>query len=110
LPCATKIAQKLHACTEVYADGRANDRFRDLCDVLLLRDLVDDTDLVHVRDACTEIFTLRAKHNWPPTVTVFPGWAEQYAALAETIDFEIRDVDDAAGAVQALIAEIDAVA
>ncbi len=101
-----QIAQKLHACTETYTDGRDNDRFRDLSDVLMLRDLIDD--LAPVRDACMEIFALRAKHPWPPTVTIFTGWPEQYAALAAEIDFEIRDVNEAADAVQAIIEEIDA--
>ena len=32
-----QIAQKLHACTEVFARGRTNNRFRDLIDVLMLR-------------------------------------------------------------------------
>ncbi|HTE63062.1 MAG TPA: nucleotidyl transferase AbiEii/AbiGii toxin family protein [Solirubrobacteraceae bacterium] len=32
-----QIARKIHACTEVYPDGRENDRFRDLIDLQLLR-------------------------------------------------------------------------
>jgi hypothetical protein len=109
VPCVVvryQIAQKLHACTETYADGRANDRFRDLSDVLMLQRLVDD--LPRVRDACVEIFALRDKHAWPPTITIFPGWPEQYAALAAEIGFEIHDVNEAADAVQTLIYEIDA--
>jgi hypothetical protein len=101
-----QIAQKLHACTEVFAEGPPNNRFRDLSDVLMLRALIDD--MARVRDACVEIFRLRAKHSWPPTVTVFEGWTEQYAALAAELDFEPSDVDEAAAGVQALIDAIDA--
>jgi hypothetical protein len=107
-PFATRSRRSCTPARRSTPTGRTNDRFRDLCDVLLLRDLIGDQDLVRVRDACIEIFALRAKHSWPPTVTIFAGWAEQYAALAEEIDFEIRDVDEAAIAIQALIAEIDA--
>src|SRR6185437_8379765 len=99
-------AQKLHACTEVFGEGPANDRFRDLSDLLMLHALIDD--LASVRDACVEIFALRGKQAWPPTVTIFEGWQEQYAALAAELDFEPADVEDAAAAVQALIDAIDA--
>ena len=83
VPCVAvryQIAQKLHACTEVFASGPPNNRVRDLIDVLMLQGLIDD--MARVRDACVEIFQLRAKHPWPPTVTVFERWPEQYAALA----------------------------
>jgi len=34
-----QVAQKLHACTEVFDEGRENDRFRDVMDILLVEDL-----------------------------------------------------------------------
>jgi hypothetical protein len=101
-----QIAQKLHACTEVFAEPPDNDRFRDLSDLLMLHALIDD--MKRVRDACVEIFELRAKHSWPPTVRIFAGWPEQYAALAAELEFEPSDVDAAAAAVQELIDAIDA--
>lgn len=100
-----QIAQKLHACTEVFAEPPSNDRFRDLSDLLMLESLIDD--LARVRGACVEIFELRAKHSWPPTVTVFEGWPEQYAALASELDFEPSDVHAAASNVQRLVEAID---
>jgi hypothetical protein len=100
-----QIAQKLHACTEIFADGAPNDRFRDLSDVLMLEGLIDD--MTRVREACVEIFRLRAKHSWPPTVTVFEAWPEQYTALATELDFEPSDVNEAAAGVQALVDAID---
>jgi hypothetical protein len=37
-----QVAQKLHACTEVFGEGPENDRFRDVMDVLLVEDLIRD--------------------------------------------------------------------
>ena len=104
--CAISDPQKLHACTETPADGRTNDRFRDLIDLLLLGELVEDGDWPRLREACEEIFDLRAMHAWPPEVTVFDGWAGAYPALASEVDFPISDVHEAASAVQQLVRRI----
>lgn len=64
------LAQKLHACTDHSNLGRPNDRARDLIDILLVSRLLMGAELVDVRDACVEIFRLRAKHDWPPTISV----------------------------------------
>jgi hypothetical protein len=103
-----QIAQKIHACTEVYADGRENDRFRDLIDLQLLRELVDQGGLPAVRAACIEIFELRAKHAWPPEVTIWPSWADGFAAMARELAFHTDDVQVAADELRAFIADIDA--
>jgi hypothetical protein len=102
------IAQKIHACTEIYRDGRENDRFRDLIDLQLLRDLLDDGALPRVRDACVEIFALRNTHTWPPDVTLYPSWRDAFAAMAANIGFYTDDVDVAAADLRKFIAEIDA--
>ena len=101
-----QIAQKLHACTEVFPTGRPNDRFRDLIDLLLLRAL--DPDLTAIRQACTDIFTARQKHAWPPDLTAPSSWAEPYARLAGELAFAISDLDEAVTSVRAFITEIDA--
>jgi hypothetical protein len=103
-----QIAQKIHACTEVYADGRENDRFRDLIDLRLLRELVDGGGLPAVRAACVEIFELRAKHDWPPEVTIWSSWAEGFAAMARDVAFHTDDVEVAGDDLRAFIADIDA--
>jgi Nucleotidyl transferase AbiEii toxin, Type IV TA system len=103
-----QIAQKIHACTEDHAEGRENDRFRDLIDLQLLRDLVEDDGLTAIREACVEIFGLRDKHAWPPHVTVFASWPEGFAAMAADIGFYTDDVDVAADALREFISEIDA--
>jgi hypothetical protein len=103
-----QIAQKIHACTEVYPDGRENDRFRDLIDLQLLRGLVEDGGLPAVRAACQEIFELRGKHAWPPEVTIWPSGADGFAAMAREIGFHTEDAEIAAAELRAFIAEIDA--
>lgn len=103
-----QIAQKIHACTESLSDGRANDRFRDLIDIQLLRALIEDDGLPAVRAACVELFALRAKHTWPPNVTVWPSWPEGFRAMARDVGFYSHDVEVAAEDLRVFITEIDA--
>jgi hypothetical protein len=103
-----QIAQKLHACTEKFRTGPENDRFRDLMDLLLLRDLLEEADLPRVREACMRIFEARNKHPWPPTVTVYESWRDAYREMAREEGFGVQDVDDAALLVTEMIAQIDA--
>lgn len=109
VPCVSvryQIAQKLHACTEIPVAGRSNDRFRDLIDLLLLEQLVTNGEWVALREACEELFGLRAMHTWPPSVTVFASWPEPYRALAAEMAFPINDVQKAADAVAEFIIRI----
>ena len=113
-PCLSvryQIAQKLHACTDVKgAEGSRespNTRSRDLLDLLLLEELVEDGHLPDVRAACVEVFTLRAKHAWPPRVTVYAAWPDDYRRLAEENAFPVTDVYEAVERVHVFIARID---
>lgn len=103
-----QVAQKLHACTEIFAERRENDRFRDVMDILLVEDLLHDIGLGLVREACVDIFTGRDKHSWPPTVTVYDSWRVPFAALARENRFTPENIDEAAAALTALIAAIEA--
>lgn len=107
VPCLSlrfQIAQKIHACTERF-DENENDRSRDLIDLILLRDLVDD--LSAVREACTTTFERRDNHSWPPELTIEPSWPDAYAAEATRYGFEVQIVEEAADLVRTFIAEID---
>lgn len=105
---AYMLAQKLHACTDHSVPQRENDRARDLIDILLVHRLLADDELPDVRRACVEIFRLRDKHRWPPSVTVLPEWPAIYAGeLAKTPGFTPAEVEQAAADVDRLIAEID---
>lgn len=101
------VAQKLHACTDHTDPGRPNDRYRDLVDLILVDRLVGEDDRTAVRDVCVEIFRLRAKHAWPPSITVLPEWPDGYRTLSEQLGFTPIDVHQAAADVQAIIARID---
>lgn len=100
-----QIAQKLHAVTERFPD-RENERFRDLIDLIICRDLIEEMD--PVKEACLDTFVARGKHSWPPELLIPEAWAEPYAALAEEMDFPVADVEEAASDVRELIAAIDA--
>jgi Nucleotidyl transferase AbiEii toxin, Type IV TA system len=101
------IAQKFHACTEVF-EGEENARVHDLMDLLLARDLLGPADLKRTREACGAIFDKRAKQSWPPAVTVYPSWAQTFSRIAEEETFPITDVEEAAALVSEFIDEIDA--
>jgi hypothetical protein len=85
LPIRYQVAQKLHACTEDVGEERPNQRARDLADILLIEELaLDDDQVSGLRDACVEIFELRGKHPWPPTVVAWPDWVDIWGRLVET--------------------------
>jgi hypothetical protein len=108
VPCLSlryQIAQKLHAVTERFDDGE-NERFRDLIDLIVCRDLI--VEMAEVKEACLDTFAARDKHSWPPELLVPDIWAEPYAALAEEMNFPISDVEEAAVQVRELVAAIDA--
>lgn len=100
-----QIAQKIHACTERF-DGDENDRSRDLIDLILLCDAVEDLDAVN--EACVTTFERRDRHSWPPELAIEPSWPETYAAEAKRCEFGVATVEEAADLVRAFIAEIDA--
>lgn len=102
-----QVAQKLHACTEIFAEGRENDRFRDVMDILLVEDLLHNIGLGLVREACVDIFTVRDKHSWPPTVTVYDSWRVPFAELARGNGFTPESIDEAVAVLTALIAAIE---
>jgi hypothetical protein len=103
LPLRFQIAQKLHAVSERPVD-RPNDRFRDLVDLLVLRELIDD--LPALRRACETIFDSRATHPWPPTLDAPATWQAGYARLAREVGLDVVDADDAAAKVRQFIAAI----
>jgi Nucleotidyl transferase AbiEii toxin, Type IV TA system len=105
-----QVAQKVHACTEVFDRAPENDRFRDVMDVLLVPELIIDVGLGRVREACVDIFAVRGKHPWPPALTVYESWRQPFAALAQENGFTPEDIDGAAEEFIDLIMAIDAAA
>lgn len=75
-----QIAQKLHACTEVPAEG-ANPRVHDIYDVLLLADIAEEHGLHLTRVACEDTFAHRGRHSWPPILPDWPDWRQLWESL-----------------------------
>lgn len=75
-----QIAQKIHACTEIPAEGD-NPRVHDLYDILLLADLAERDGLAVTRIACEDTFTHRVRHAWPPELPEWDAWPQIWDAL-----------------------------
>jgi len=96
-----QIAQKLHACTSPDRNG-TNERAHDLVDLQLLVD--DDPPDLAVLDALARrLFAARRGLPWPPTVQVWPGWADLYREAADGLNV-LHSVDEAAAWANDLIA------
>jgi hypothetical protein len=94
IPLVKQVAQKLHAMTGESESGRPNERFRDLWDLWVLRELVPPS--AELREVCEETFRIRAKHPWPPQVMVHDHWVQPFAVLAEQEGLSVPDAQKAA--------------
>jgi hypothetical protein len=110
LPCLSlryHIAQKIHGVTQPSPqEDASNERFRDLADVLLLRELVED--LPAVRAACVEVFAFRGTHGWPPALEPPAFWEELYAELAASLELTQKTLEEALREARAFIDAIEA--
>ena len=109
LPCLAlryHIAQKIHAMTEPPRDeDTPNERFRDLVDLLLIRELT--SDLAGVRAACVEVFRIRGTHGWPPLLDPPAFWQEPFTKLAQEVSLPGASLEDAVREAQTFIEAID---
>lgn len=109
LPLRYQLAQKFHACTEVYADGNVNERAHDVIDILLLWRLVPATEHPDVHEACVEIFATRDKQTWPPTLSSPAIWTDLYAAEMDSLDCDTdlpATIGEATEAINAVVSVI----
>jgi hypothetical protein len=103
LPARYQVAQKLHACTEPPIPEHPNDRARDLYDIILIDDALAVTaDPEALRQAGEEIFALRTRHPWPPTIVVQPSWPALWATIQQDEQTDLT-LDDAVAKVTQLI-------
>jgi hypothetical protein len=89
-------------------EAMPNERFRDLVDLLHMRELT--TDLRGVRAACVDVFTVRAKHQWPPVLDPPAFWDAPFASLAEEVELPVRSLEDAVPVGQSFIEDVDGAA
>jgi len=86
-----QIAQKIHAVTRPTTPDVPNDRFRDLADLYLLKELVED--LPDLRAACEYVFEVRNAHKWPPAVFLLPEWEGPLRRLAVDLGIALEAED-----------------
>ena len=84
----------------------SNERFRDLADLLLLRELA--SSLGGVREACDEVFALRGTHDWPPVLDPPASWEQPFGRLADELELSVSNLDQAVEEARAFIDAIDA--
>lgn len=101
LPLRFHIAQKFHGMTLAPRPGKQNDRFRDLIDLLLMEELIDDYS--GLREACEAVFRTRATQAWPPAIDPPSHWTEPFRRLASELDLPVADLAEGTRRVQALI-------
>jgi nucleotidyltransferase AbiEii toxin of type IV toxin-antitoxin system len=109
LPCLSlryHVAHKVHAMTAPPRNEDApNERFRDLVDALMIREILED--LGGVRAACVEVFSLRGTHGWPPRFSPPESWQEPFRQLASEVDLPVRNLEQAVVEAREFIQMID---
>lgn len=108
LPCLSlyvQAAQKVHGMTRPSTPTWTNDRFKDLIDLLLLSELIDDR--AAFRATCERVFESRGMHPWPPSIEPPPFWRDQFRALAEQVGLAVTDLDEALARARGFLATVD---
>jgi len=85
LPLPFQIAEKVHAYTRRYVDGRPSTRVKDLVDLTLITTSIPyDVDCMALAAAITRTFAERATHPVPRALPPPPSdWATSYANQAK---------------------------
>lgn len=99
-----QVAQKLHACTGPYLQGRA----RDVLDILLI-DLLVKLDLLAVRDTAKKVFAARATHQFPPAIKIPNDWRPELEALAKDLGYPVSSATEIEARFRAFVARLGAI-
>ncbi|MDX1623114.1 MAG: nucleotidyl transferase AbiEii/AbiGii toxin family protein [Gemmatimonadota bacterium] len=84
LPLEQQIAEKLHAYTRLYSEGRSSSRTKDLMDLLLIARSSSGISAQRVQVAIGGIFEARRTHEPPESLPLPPGdWEKPFARMAE---------------------------
>jgi hypothetical protein len=88
LPLATQVAEKLHAYTRTYENGRPSSRTKDLIDLALVSGLFP-LGALELRTAIDAVFARRATHQPPDALPAPPPtWRTAYRRLASSVGLE----------------------
>lgn len=83
IPLERHLAEKLHAYTRTFDDGRENTRVKDLVDLALIAEL-EQLDATFLREAIDHAFLGRAMQTLPDRLPYPPSaWAVPYRELAQ---------------------------
>jgi hypothetical protein len=82
IPIEVHIAEKLHAYTRIYSQGRRSSRSKDLIDLVLISENIE-LSATALRRAIDATFRSRDTHNVPRAIPEPPAdWATSYSTLA----------------------------
>lgn len=85
LPLAHHVAEKLHAYTRQYGQGRQNTRTKDLVDLVLIQ-AIAELQAGPLLQAIREVFASRQTHPLPATLPLPPDdWVVSYRVLAQEV-------------------------
>ena len=92
LPLEQHVAEKVHAYTRTYAQGRPSSRAKDLVDLVLVMQLLT-LDGDRLRAALEGVFEGRRRHSLPDRLPRPPkDWAVPYRKMATEVGIE-QDLD-----------------
>lgn len=98
------LAQKFHGMTQPRGGRGPNPRFRDMIDILLMIELVDD--LYSLRTACEEVFAGRGTHPWPPDIDPPNEWEVPFAVMAASVDLPERTLREGTDQLRQFLATV----
>jgi hypothetical protein len=101
LNLSEQVAQKLHACTGPFSQGRA----RDVLDILLI-DLLGKLDVRALRTAAEQVFTQRATHDFPPPIQIPAGWKPELEVLAKELGYPATSAADIEARFRSFVDEV----
>ena len=88
LPLEQHIAEKVHAYTKTYGQGRRSSRAKDLVDLVLVKQLMV-LDAARLRSALEGVFEGRRQHGLPDRFPPPPPeWAVPYRKLANEVGLD----------------------
>ena len=100
-----QAAQKIHAVSRPPRPGWQNERFKDLVDLLLIEELIQDREAL--RSACEEVFATRGTHAWPPFIEAPASWADPFRRMASEVGLPVADVHQAAFRIRRLLNDVE---